>query len=510
MKNLLFIILFWLFCIGYGQVSNQVFYSSFRPQGWDIHISKDNGQTFNPFTSHSSLDYDAKISPDGNWVVFTSERLGKPQLFVKHTVGDTLPRLLVKSNSMQDQVDFSPDGHWIAFVSSHEGNAEIYKLPFKPLDTLLVKDAQNLTNHAGGDFRPRFSHDGNSIAFSSDRSHEIKPHEFFVFAMQRTGDIYTMSSNGDSLKRLTNSDAWDGSPNWNTNDSKIIFYSNRFGQTGLYQIDSNGENETQITPEKVNAMSPLVKDDESILFTNENKKSGTFSILELNPSSNTIDSTLVRDIHMLNVDYHNSGIITFHGGKKLKETEGNKGEFSGDILVKNHPAIDSLEDKTVSLFGIRRSFTAPPVLNDTKVVFAYNPAKGFGDFVTPFLYPLIILPLLALIWFVIGIFRSIKKRREIAFWKHIIFSIVSVLILVFILIGLNISVGALTLPMNTVSLYSAIALFVLITFLVIFYKRYKKRKSENKTIASVHKLYAMMLLGYTFGLLYITLCVGSF
>lgn len=514
MKHLQFVLLFLFCCLGYGQTKDQVFYSSFRPQAWDIHISKDNGKSFNPFTTHTSLDYDAKISPDGKWVVFTSERLGKPHLFVKHIEGDTLPRLLVKSNSMQDQVDFSPDGNWIAFVSSHEGNAEIYKLPFKPLDTLSIKGAQNLTNNSAGDFRPRFSNDGNSIAFSSDRAHAIKPHPFLVFAMQRTGDIYTMSSNGNNVKRLTDSEGWDGSPNWNSDDSKIIFYSTRNDKNGkpdLYEIATNGDHEKMITPKALSgAMSPFVINNERVLFTNHHIEKDRFQILEINPSTKIIDSSITSEMHMMNINYHKSGIMVFHGGKKLEETEGNKGDFSGDILVKNHPTIDSLEDRTVSLFGIRRSFAAPPVLNDTKVVYAFNPARGFGDFITPYLYPLIILPLLALTWFVIGIIRSIKKRREIAFWKHLIFSVFSVLLIAFILIQLNYGVGVLALPITTVKLFAALVLLLLLVMLAVVYRRYKKRKSEQKPMASVYKLYAMMFLGYALGLLYITLFVGSF
>ncbi|WP_299335817.1 hypothetical protein [uncultured Psychroserpens sp.] len=516
MKYLKFIIFISFYCMtGHGQENNEeIYYSSFRPQGWDIHISKDNGKSFKSFTSHSSLDYDAKISPDGNWIVFTSERLGKPNLFIKHVQGDTLPRLLVKSASMQDQVDFSPDGKWIVFVSSHEDNAEIYKLPFKPSDTLSISEAKNLTNNLAGDFRPRFSNDGTSIAFSSDRAHEIKPHKFLVFALQRTGDIYTMSSDGDNVQRLTSSDGWDGSPNWSDDDSKIIFYSTRNDDNGkpdLYQIEANGENEVMITSKALSgAMSPLVINSERILFTNRNMEKGIFQILEINPNTKTIDSSFVSDMHMLNIDYHNSGVMVFHGGKTLNETEGNKGDFYGDILVKNHPARDSLDNKELSLFGIRRSFAAPPVLNDTKVVYSYNPARGFGDFVTPFLYPLALLPVLALIWFVVGIVKSIKKRREIKFWKHLIFSVLSVLLIAFIFIQLNNWVGVLRLPMNVVKLYVGLILLAVLIALLLVYRIYKKRKTANKPIASLYKLYAMMFFGYAIGLLYITLFTGSF
>ncbi|WP_084205867.1 TolB family protein [Psychroserpens mesophilus] len=512
MRHIFAIISLFAIGLGYSQSSDQIFYSSFRPQGWDIHMSKDNGKSFSPLTTNESLDYDAKISPDGNWVVFTSERLGKPQLFLKHVKGDTLPRLLIKSKSMQDQVDFSPDGKWIVFVSSHEGNAEIFKLPFKPNETLSINEAENLSNNKAGDFRPRFSNDGNSIAFSSDRAHLIKPHKFLVFAMQRTGDIFTMSSDGTNVKRLTDSEGWDGSPNWSKDDSKIIFYSNRFdNKPHLFQIDVNGNNESIITPETISgAISPLVINDDRILFTNENLSNGTLRILELNPVTKKIDSSRINEIHMMNIDYHNSGIMVIHGGKKLKETEANKGDFFGDILVKNHPVKDTIENINLSHFGIRRSFASPPTLNESKVIYSYNPARGFGDFITLYFYPLILLPCLALYWFVTGVFRSVKKRKDIAFWKHIVFSMLSVLVMVLLVYLLDKWVGFQALSMNTVRLKMISVLVVVLICLGLSYWFYKKRKSNANPIASLYKLYTLMLFGVALGIIYIVLFTGSF
>jgi hypothetical protein len=93
-----------------GHSKERIFYSTFSPQDWDVYISRDEGNSFEKFTTHPSLDYDAVISPDGKWVVFTSERTGIPQLFVKSTEGNQTPELLVRSNSFQDQAAFSPDG----------------------------------------------------------------------------------------------------------------------------------------------------------------------------------------------------------------------------------------------------------------------------------------------------------------------------------------------------------------------------------------------------------------
>ncbi len=511
MKKLTFLIAS-LICFGsFTQAQEKVFYSSFRPQGWDIYVSNDEGKNFSKFTQHESLDYDAKISPDGKWVVFTSERDGRPHLFIKHVVGDSIPRLLVKSNSMQDQVDFSPDGKWIAFVSTHGGNADIYKLPFAPSDTLDINDAVNLTNDAGGDFRPKFSNDGKSIAFSSDRAHPSVPLERLVFAMQRTGDIYVMNSDGSEPKRLTSCENWEGSPVWSKDDQEIIYYAgNRNESFKLYKMSKSGEHALQLSPDTHSCLSPLLKPDGEILFTSFVDGPNGFSILALNPKTQEIDSTLVKPMNMLNVDYHDSGIMVYHGGETPKSEPTNLNDFFGDILVKNSPqVVDDLPNKTLSFYGVRRSFAAPATPNG-KIVYGTSSVNSFQEAITPYVFPLILLPVLALFWFVLGIFRSIKKRKTIAFWKHLIFSVVAVVSIAFIAKETDNRLFYNVLPMNEVKQFLLIAACIFLMLGLLAYLLLRKRKKAQKPIAALYKLYSFMFIPYALIVLYTCLFISSF
>ena len=494
----------------FSQSKDKVFYSSFRPEGWNIHLSKDNGKSFSPLTTHESLDYDAKVSPDGEWVVFTSERNGLPHLFVKHIEGDTIPRPLISSQSMQDQVDFSPDGQWIVFVSTHEGNAEIYRLPFHPTDTLDILEAKNLTNSDGGDFRPKYSHDGTSIAFSSDRGHSTKPHSFFVFAMQRTGDIFTMSAEGENVKRLTNSKGWDGSPIWSEDDSEIYFYSERTEPSSLYKMTRDGEDQKAILTDVFESFSPILTSENNLLFTGLDTKTKAFSILGFNMETQKIDSSLIQGIDMFNVSYHPRGIIAFHGGEKPSETDDNKAGFDGDLLVKNSPEKTTLPDRPIDLFGVRRAFAAPPTIDGNQIVYDYLPAKGPEDLLTPFVFPLALLPLLALIWFITGIVKSIKKRKVIAFWKYILFSILALGIAVGLGMGLFNRFVINSLPINEVKWFAVILAVVLLLVGLITWFLHKKRRSNNKEVAPLFKHYSFMFFSNSLILIYIAIFCGSF
>ncbi|WP_411768480.1 hypothetical protein [Winogradskyella sp. A3E31] len=494
----------------FSQSEDKIFYSSFRPEGWNIHISKDNGKNFSAFTNHESLDYDAKISPNGKWVVFTSERNGPPHLFIKSIEGDTLPRLLVSSNSMQDQVDFSPDGEHIVFLSTHEGNADIYKLRFSPTDTLDVSQAQNLTNSDGGDFRPKYSHDGKTIAFSSDRDHDIKPHPFFVFAMQRTGDIYTMPADGGSPTRLTDSEGWDGSPSWSMDDQEIYFYSDRNGNAALYSMTQKGEKQKVLSLGGLSCFSPIITAKNKLLFTNLNEGNKAFSILGINTETQKIDSTLVQGFDMFNIDYHPDGIMVFHGGEKLEQTDQNRAGFEGDLLVKNSPETATLENRTLDLFGVRRAFAAPPTIDGKEIVYDYLPANGPEDLLTLYVIPLALLPLFAIIWLILGIINSIKKRKQIPFWKYLLFSIVAVAIPVVFAVEFIRRLIEMSLPVNNVRLFALIS-FSLVIFLALVARYfYKKRKAEKKGIVPLYKHYYLMFLINGLVMAYVAVLLPSF
>ena len=59
----------------------RISFSSFRPDGWDIWLLSPNKPP-QRLTDHPALDYDPAWSPDGRYIVFTSERSGVPDLFV--------------------------------------------------------------------------------------------------------------------------------------------------------------------------------------------------------------------------------------------------------------------------------------------------------------------------------------------------------------------------------------------------------------------------------------------
>jgi Tol biopolymer transport system component len=366
--------------------TERIVYSSLRPGNWDIFYFAAAGAAPRRLTDHAGLDYDAALSPDGRWVVFTSERRGNPDLYAVELGGNTEPRLLIDSAAMEDQVAFSPDGRSIAFLSTASGNADIYVLPFVPQTTQNLAAATNVTNDPGGDFRPDFSPDGTRIAFSTDRDTPVSGHPIFAFTRQREGDVYVMDRDGGNPRRLTATPDWDGSPEWSADGATLYFYSARpreivgpptspiLGQEGGFRIwamNADGSNPRAVTPQGVEALAPAVMPGGRVAYQ---KRTGfaRWSIESVadDGSSPRAESDMATDYWL--PDFHAaSGALVVHGvGPAMAETQAVEEILgAGALLAADYPADVAMPDRTVTLYPMRHTtgLSPHPDRNETAV-----------------------------------------------------------------------------------------------------------------------------------------------
>ena len=366
--------------------AERIVYSSLRPGNWDIFYFASAGAAPRRLTDHPGLDYDAALSPDGRWVVFTSERRGNPDLYALELDGGAQARLLIDSPAMEDQVAFSPDGRSIAFVSTASGNADIYVLPFNPETPQSLAAATNVTNHPGGDFRPDFSPDGARIAFTTDRDTPVSGHPIFAFTRQREGDVYVMKTDGSDVQRLTATPDWDGSPEWSADGGTLYFYSARpreivgpptspiLGQEGGFRIwamDADGSNPRAVTPEGVEALAPAVMSDGRVAYQ---KRTGfarwSIESVAADGTNARAESDMTTDYWL--PDFHAaSGAMVVHGvGPAVAETQAVEEILgAGALLAADYPADVKLPDRTVTLYPMRHTTgLAPhPDRNETAV-----------------------------------------------------------------------------------------------------------------------------------------------
>ena len=196
-----------------------IVYGRGGPSQIQLFVSNADGTAERPLLDSDSLDYNPAWSPDGRWIVFTSERNGSADLYRVKPDGTGLERLTT-NQAYEDQADVSPDGQKMVFVSTRaDGTADLW------IRDLGSNRETPLTSGRSGDFRPAWSPDGKWIAFSSDRGTTVKRDgggQWWVHL--QLADIYIIHPDGSALKKLTNSGNFCGGPRWTRDGSYVVGY----------------------------------------------------------------------------------------------------------------------------------------------------------------------------------------------------------------------------------------------------------------------------------------------
>ncbi|HEX6372630.1 MAG TPA: hypothetical protein VF006_27165 [Longimicrobium sp.] len=103
-----------------------------RTGGWyDVVVLDGAGRVVRELTEDRALDMNPAWSPDGRYVLFSSDRTGIPNLFAYDL---TAGRLLQVTNVLTGayQPDASPDGRWIAFAWYRADGYHVARIPYDP------------------------------------------------------------------------------------------------------------------------------------------------------------------------------------------------------------------------------------------------------------------------------------------------------------------------------------------------------------------------------------------
>jgi len=127
----------------------------------------------------------------------------------------------------------SPDGQTILF-SSQRGNGpfDIYAL------SLPGGEIRRLTRDMGDNYAPEFSPDGTRIVFTST----------YGGGMDHTDqNIWVMNADGSNPTQITFETSDDIDPSWSPDGTQISFASNRMGTKELFVMNADGSNVRQLT-----------------------------------------------------------------------------------------------------------------------------------------------------------------------------------------------------------------------------------------------------------------------
>jgi len=218
-------------------------------------------------TDQSDIVLTPKFSPKGSQLVYTSFKLGVPQVFLMDlkTKGTFV---LDERSQMSFSPQFSPDGDSIVMSVVSDANTDLYILD------LVTGNRRRLTSGPAIETSPSFSPDGSMIVYESDRSGTQQlyvlpigvgegrrisfgggsygtptwsPNGDLIAFTKKSGrrfHIGVMRSDG-SEERLLTSSFLDEAPTWSPNGRVIMFFRDKAGSRGvssIFSIDISGRN----------------------------------------------------------------------------------------------------------------------------------------------------------------------------------------------------------------------------------------------------------------------------
>lgn len=226
------------------------------------------------------MDSYPAISPDGDNLLFQSNRSGRWALYLADITGENV-RMLLDSGNDPVVPSWSPDGAMIAYAATVDGQSEIFVMQADG------SQSRRITNDPGDDSHPHWSADGriifNSARTTPDRNADWSDQWHEVFSMDASGEniiqhtkceavctfatpspdgrmityrkvinapgrdwdqsaieknseIFVAKLDGAEERNISNDPGFDGWPVWSPDSKWVLYASNRDGVPNAAQI----------------------------------------------------------------------------------------------------------------------------------------------------------------------------------------------------------------------------------------------------------------------------------
>ena len=195
-----------------------------RPTGQrDIWTVPAAGGTPTPVTDDAALDWTPEWSPDGRYLYYSSDRNGSMNLWrvrIDEASGKVLgdPEPITTPSPFVGQFSFSSDGSKIAF-ESRVVESNVQKVGFDPASGKTIGSPTRITTGSQAWLHLDVSADGDWLVMRPSYGQE---------------DLYVSKADGSGLRQVTADEARDRHPRWSPDGQTIAFYSDREGP--LYHV----------------------------------------------------------------------------------------------------------------------------------------------------------------------------------------------------------------------------------------------------------------------------------
>ncbi len=148
-----------------------------------------------------AMNVEPAVSPDGKKIAFSSDRSGKPMIYVMNTDGSNVKRLTFAGH-YNSTPTWSPDSKKIAFAGfdKAKSNFDIFVVGVDGTGLERMTSARKENGKWSNNEEPAWSPDGRHILFISDRT---GPRQ-----------IYMVNADGSNERRITYDDRYYSKPKW--------------------------------------------------------------------------------------------------------------------------------------------------------------------------------------------------------------------------------------------------------------------------------------------------------
>ena len=204
----------------------------FRADGWEDAVNaadptSGTNLARHPLTDNSAYDAECAFSPDGEWIVFSSDRSGDAELYVMRANGSDVTRLTHKSG-YDGGPFFSPDGKGLVYRSDRQGNdllqvfvADVVRDRSGRITGL--KRERQLTRDDNVNWGPYWHPNGRHIIYATS----VHGHQNY--------ELYLMRADGSRKMRITFTEGFDGLPVFSA-DGKYLMWSSKRTADGTTQV----------------------------------------------------------------------------------------------------------------------------------------------------------------------------------------------------------------------------------------------------------------------------------
>jgi Tol biopolymer transport system component len=231
-------------------------------------------------TRDEAVDWNPVWSPDGAWLYFSSDRGGSMNLWriaideVSGAVRSPPERVTTPATYAHD-LAFSRDGSRLAYVSTLV-EQELLRIPIDPGTGKIDGAPEAVVRDLRGASFPQVSPDGRWLAYSRSLNQE---------------DIVLSRLDGSEQRALTDDAARDRFPRWSPDGERVAFYSDRDGGYEVWSVHRDGSDLRRLTldPERGSARFAIWSPDGERLLYSRRQITGLIVDPDAGPEAPPLD-----------------------------------------------------------------------------------------------------------------------------------------------------------------------------------------------------------------------------